>query len=187
MERKGAIMRSFLGVGVLVCALTTAGAADEIRKAELGKVVPDLSWKNLQGKEVSLASFRKTSESAGKPLLLVFWSYKCPSGKALLSQVEEAAAKSEKEGIGFIGICSYGESEADLKKFAEERGLRYTLCFDEGLKGAKLFDAKVVTAAVVLDRDGKLAYRGAWNKAWDAAAALAAGREVEVKETKAFG
>jgi len=150
-------------------------------KAELGKVVPELLLKDLTGKEVKLSELR------GKAVLIHFWSYKCPSGTRILSEVRELAEKCEKDGVVFFGICSYGESEAQLKKFAEKEQVKYPLCFDSQKKGAKLFGAEVVTTSYVLDKEGKLVYRGAWDKAWDAAAAAKEGKEVEVKETKAKG
>lgn len=152
--------------------------------AELGKVVADLVLKDLNGKELKLSDFRKPE---GKPLIVHFWSYKCPSGRAILEEIKKLAEKCEKEGVAFLGLCAYGESEEQLRKFSDKERLSYTLCYDAGKKGAKLFGAKVVTATYVLDREGKLVYRGAWDKAWSAAAAAKEGKEVEVKETTPKG
>ncbi len=155
--------------------------------AELGKVVPDLSLKDVNGKDLRLSDFRKSDKAEGKPLLVLFWSYKCPSGRVILEDVKKLAERCEKEGVAFLGLCAYGESEEQIKKYSDKERLTYTLCYDAGKKGTKLFGAKVVTASYVLDREGKLVYRGAWDKAWDAAAAVKAGKEVEVKETTPKG
>lgn len=165
---------------ILALALSVS-AVDE--KAELGKVVPDLVLKDLAGKEIKLSDFRK---DGGKVVLVHFWSYKCPSGAKIMDKVRTLAEKCGTD-VQFIGICSYGESEADLKKYAEESGIKYTLCYDTDKKGAKLFDAKVVTASYVLDKEGKLVYRGNPDKVWDAVEAAKNGKEVAEKETKAKG
>lgn len=155
--------------------------------AELGKVAPDLKWKTLDGKEVSLSDLRKSDKEEGKVVVIHFWSYKCPSGKVILDQVKAMAEECEKKGMVFVGICAYGESEAELKAFAEKNGIEYALCFDVGKAGAKGLGAKVVTATYVLDKEGNLVYRGGWEKAMDAASATNDGKEVEVKETKPSG
>ncbi len=169
----------------LGCALLTSTSGED--KAELGKVVPDLTFKDLSGKEFKLSDFRKNEKSEGKVVHLVFWSYKCPSGAKIMADLKALSEKCEKEGVVFVGLCAYGESEDQLKKYADQNDVKYPLCFDTDKKGAKLFDAKVVTASFVLDREGKLVYRGAWGKAWAATEATLAGKEVAEKETKAKG
>ncbi|MBI2900035.1 MAG: TlpA family protein disulfide reductase [Planctomycetes bacterium] len=172
----------------LLLALTLAlSCSAQDGTVEWDKVVPDLALKTLEGKDLKLSDFRKSEKAEGKVLIVHFWSYKCPSGNRILADVKALAEKCEKEGVGFVGICAYGETEEQLRKFAQENDLKYPLCFDTDKKGAKLFGAKVVTFTCVLDREGKLVYRGAWEKAWDAAAAAKDGKEVKERETKAKG
>ncbi|MBI3098198.1 MAG: TlpA family protein disulfide reductase [Planctomycetes bacterium] len=176
--------RMFWVVPVLLLGAAVVVAGET---AELGGVVADLKWKSLDGKEVSLGALRKTDKEAGKVVVVHFWSYKCPSGKRILDEVKAMAEACEKNGMAFIGVCAYGESEAELKAFAEKNGISYTLCCDEGKTGTNTLGAKVVTATYVLDREGKLVYRGGWAKAMDAAGEANEGKEVSVKETKPAG
>jgi peroxiredoxin len=156
-------------------------------KAELGKTCPDLALKDLSGKEVKLSDFRKSDKTEGKIVLVTFWSYKCPSGAAIMKDVAAAAEKCEKEGIAFVGICAYGETEDQIRKYVEREQVKYALCFDTNYAGTKLFDAKVVTASYVLDREGKLVYRGSWDQALNAALAAKDGKAIEKNDTKAKG
>lgn len=164
---------------LLALALLATFCLDE--KAELNKACPDLTVKDLAGKEIKL------SELKGKVVMIHFWSYKCPSGKAILADLKEKAAKCEKEGIVFVGVCAYGETQDQLKKFHADNEIAYTLCFDDGYRATKLFDAKVVTSTYILDKEGKLVYRAGWEGAMDAALAANQGKAIEKNDTKAKG
>lgn len=150
-------------------------------KAELNKACPDFTVKDLAGKEWKLSDLK------GKIVVVNFWSYKCPSGKKIHGEIKEGVAKLEEAGIVYIGVCAYGETADELKKFQTNNDLKYTLCFDEGYKATKLFDAKVVTSTYILDKEGKLVYRAAWQGSVDAALALKEGKAIEKNDTKAAG
>jgi peroxiredoxin len=129
-------------------------------KAELGKICPDIALKDLAGKEIKLSEFRKADGKDGSVVLIVFWSYKCPDGAGILPILKEKMPELDKQGIKFVGVCSYGEPEDKIKEFAEKNEIKYTLCYDNGLAAAKALGARVATAALVLDAEGKVQYIG---------------------------
>jgi len=129
-------------------------------KVELGKICPDVTLKDLAGKELKLSDFRKSEGKDGTITLVVFWSYKCPDGAGILPVLKEKMPELEKQGIKFVGVCSYGEPEDKIKEFAEKNDIKYTLCYDGGCAVAKALGVKVATAALVLDAEGKVQYIG---------------------------
>lgn len=129
-------------------------------RAELGKVCPDVALKTLDGKEIKLSDFRKADGKDGSVVLVVFWSFKCPDGAGILPALKEKFPELEKQGIQFVGVCSYGEPEDKIKDFVAKNEIKYTLCYDSGCAIAKVLGAKVATAALVLDTEGKVVYTG---------------------------
>jgi peroxiredoxin len=168
-----------------------SGSKDAV---QMGATVPEFTLKDPStGKEMALADLRKGADGKAVPLVISFWSYKCPTGRGMMDRYGECAANVEKKGAKFVGVCSYGESAAEVAAYAKEHGIKYPLGHDEGVKVAQLLDAKIVTATYVLSADGKLAYRGGLgekdSEKWPEQAVdeLLAGKPVSKAETKAYG
>src|SRR6185503_11106850 len=127
----------------------------------LGAAVPDFTLKTTAGKETSFASLRAAGvDGATVPVVVAFWSYTCPSGAAAMDRYAELAAATEKKGGRFVAICCHGETAAQIDAYAKEHGIKYPIWVDP--KGAAIdtFGVKVVTSTFVVDKDGKLVYKG---------------------------
>lgn len=179
--------------GICPCPLETALAAPPPDAVALGGVVPDFSLPAPgSGDAVSFAALRKGADGATVPVVVSFWSYKCPSGKSSMKRYAALAEAAAKKGARFVGVCSYGESAGDIAKYAKDNGIGYTLGVDADTKVADIFGAQAVTATYVVDKDGKLVYRGSlgdedapWpEKALDEAMA---GKPVSKAETRPTG
>lgn len=158
----------------------------------LGAAVPDFTLKTPSGEAVSFAEHRKGKDGAAAPAVVTFWSYECPTGAGSMERFAELAANAEKRGAKFIAVCSYGESVDEIAAYARKHGIAYTLLVDEACKVADIFGAGPVTATYVVDKDGKLAYKGGLGeskKPWPEQALdeLQAGKPVSRPETRAHG
>lgn len=179
---------------VAVGALVALALAQDSQTVKLGEICPPLTLSTVEGeKEIKLEDFRKKEGSEGQIVVVTFWSFKCPSGEAALPDLKKIYEYAKEKNVVFLGICSYGESAAELAKYAKDNGIPYPLLYDGKTAAAKLFAAKVVTASYILDRDGRCVYKGAYKGRRDSAALFEAlkevveGKEVTVKETQARG
>lgn len=166
------------------------------KKAKLNEVVPDLTIEATDGKEFKLSDYRKTDNNDGKYVIVYFWAIGCPSGKANMPKwLELVDAMKERKDVVLIAVDTYGESEDKIKKFLKDNDAKYSVAADEG-EIAKTFDASVVTQTFIIDREGKLVYKGAFgqkkkgefkNYVTGTLAALEKGKKIDTQETKAAG
>lgn len=181
-------------------------AEAEPEKATLDKLAPGFTLKNASGKDVKLADFK------GKVVVLEWINLDCPWCKAHYEQGDELVKQQKKlrdDGGVWLTICSSGDGkqgnfDADtLKKRMEKVSLSaddYLLDAD-GAVGKK-YEAKTTPHCYVIDKEGKLRYRGALDnlrerrKNKDLAAvnyvqlaldALKAEKQIDTTETKPYG
>ncbi|MBZ0136929.1 MAG: redoxin domain-containing protein [Planctomycetes bacterium] len=175
-------------------------------KAALDKKAPDFTLTNADGKEVTLSGFK------GKIVVLEWVNLDCPWCKAHYEQGDalvKLQAEYRKDEIVWLTICSSAEGKQGnfdaetLKKRIDKAGMdsaSYLLDAD-GTAGRK-YEAKTTPHCYVIDKEGKLKYRGALDnlrerrkdKALDevnyvklAVDALKNDKQVETTETTPYG
>jgi peroxiredoxin len=175
-------------IAALVALCATVFADD---KPEVGKVVADLAIKSMDGKEIKLSDFRanKEKKAEGSITVIYFWSYKCPSGAPVLPKVKEFVEKvaGEKSGVQFVAISAYGEKADDVTKYVKDNEIKYTLSHDGEKAIAKALAVKQVNTTFVMDRDGKLIYRGGFDDAEAAVKAIKEGKAAPESDKKFQG
>jgi peroxiredoxin len=99
---------------------------------------------------------------AGAPwTVVVFVSATCPCLDAHLERLRELAATYGPRGIQFVAIESeVGTTRESARAEAKALGLPFPLLIDEGAKLASALDAEYATYSVVVDRSGRVVYRG---------------------------
>lgn len=131
---------------------------------ELGKEVPDVAFKAYDGKEYKLSDYRdnKEKKTDGQVTVVYFHSKNCPAQIAIDTVKKYAEAyKDPKNGVKFLAFFAYGhDKEKEIKEFIEENKLSYTCAWDTDKKLRDHFGAKQVNATFVMDKTGKLIYRG---------------------------
>lgn len=170
------------------------------------KLAPGFTLKNASGKEVKLSDFKD------KVVVLEWINLDCPWCKAHYEQGDELVKQQKKlrdDGGVWLTICSSGDGkqgnfDADtLKKRIEKAGLSaddYLLDAD-GAVGKK-YEAKTTPHCYVIDKEGKLRYRGALDNLRErrkddklevvnyvqlALDALKADKQIDTTETKPYG
>ena len=127
---------------------------------EVGKDVPDLKLKSVDGKECSTADLSKE----GKVIAIVSWSVDCPSGKPTIPRSTEIAKKfADNAKVVFVGVSTYGDTEDKIKSYAKDQGISYPLVCDSDKAIGKALGAKKVNSAYVI-KDGKLFWKGGVTK-----------------------
>lgn len=161
---------------------------------EIGAPMPDFTMTDLEGNTVSLSSL------AGQVVVLNFCSHKCPFSAGSDPQFAELVNKYTPQGVVFLGIDShYATPREEIAQYAREADLPFPILKDENHAYADLTGAKRTPEIFIVDRDGKLAYHGAFDSrrganspgsktyTADALAALLAGEPIENPQTRAWG
>jgi peroxiredoxin len=159
-----------------------------------GDRLQPFKMKDAAGKEVDLASLQ-----GSKAVVLVFMATQCPVSNAYNERMAAFAAEYAAKGVPFLGINSNTqESPAEIVEHAKAHALRFPILKDERNVKADEFGAQVTPEAYVFDASWTLRYHGRIDDdrsgravtsqdLRNAVEAVLAGREVGVKEAKAFG
>lgn len=145
---------------------------------KLGDVVPDIAFKAYDGKEYKLSDFRDNVEQkvTGKVTIIYFQSETCPAAISPSQVIKVAAPYTDpRSGVKFIAVFAYShDNEKNIEKYIVKRKLPYTCAWDTDKKLRNLFQAKKVNVTYVMDKEGKLIYRGGLLPQKTIAAAVAA-------------
>lgn len=183
-------------LGLAVSAAVAGGAL------AIGSPMPstDVKMKNVDGTEKTLAQI---AQPAGT--LVVFTCNHCPYAKAWETRIVELGNTYSAKGIGVVAVnandpkVAAGDSFEGMQERAKERGMQFPYVVDATSNVARAFGATKTPEAFLFGKDGKLVYHGTIDdngqdaakvEKWylkDALDAVAAGKDVAVKETKSIG
>jgi peroxiredoxin len=198
-----------IAAAILSATLSTAAAAPEgFKSLEIGDAAPDFQLPGVDGKEYSLKDF-----ADAKLLLVIFTCNHCPTAQAYESRIMKLQADYRDRGVALVaispnddqavrldelGYTDVGDSFADMKLRAKERGFAFPYLYDGETQKTSLAYGVVATPQVFLfDADRKLRYTGriddsevktvTSHDARNAIDALLAGKKVPVEKTRTFG
>jgi peroxiredoxin len=173
--------------------------------ASIGHPAPDFTLTDLAGKPVSLHDYK------GKRIVLEWFNPGCPfiNMAHTKGSLKGMAARREAQGVVWLAINSGGEGKQGYGVEANNQGkakfgLDHPILLDPTGAVGHAYGATNTPHMFVVDEAGTLVYRGAIDNSPDgegetptggklvnyvdaALDALAAKRDVEVKETKAYG
>ncbi len=171
-------------------ANSKAGTIDEKKFSK----VENFSLKDYNGKEHNLSDFKNS-----KAIVLMFIATECPVSNAYNERMAKIANDYKNKNIAFLGINSNKEeSIEDIKTHALENNFEFIILKDWENKIADKFSAAVTPEIFVLSTNYEILYHGRIDdnrrekdvKSNDLSNALneiLSGKEVSMKETKAFG
>ncbi len=115
---------------------------------------------HLQDSTGAVHSF--TPKSARAARVVVFLSGECPISKSYMPVLKRLQSDWQaEEGVSLHGVWSDATTPpAEIAKFVKEYELNFPVLIDRELVLAKKLQPTHVPEAFVLDRDGKLIYRG---------------------------
>lgn len=183
-------MRFYVAVLVGLISVAQAQAAP----VAIGDTLAPFSLKDYQGKDVDLKSFQ-----GSKAVVLMFIATQCPVSNAYNERMAALAKEYQPKGVAIVGINSNRqETTGEIAAHASQHGLTFPILKDLDNVKADQFGAQVTPETYVYDAGWKLRYHGRIddNQRGDniqsqdlrnALDAVLAGKDVPVKETKAFG
>ena len=152
------------------CATTTPTTTATAQPARVNEPLPPLELRTLEGLPARL-----TDVAAGRPALVTLWATWCDACARefeALARLDEAA-----RGAGATVIAvAVGEPRARVADFVRQRALPWAQLVDEHFQLADALGQSRVPATLVIDRDGRIVFRGG---AFDAAALAALRRTLD--------
>src|SRR5215213_4933949 len=186
-----------IAVALLLSTRAIADHHEGGAKAAIGKAAPNFTLKDQNGKSVSLADFK------GKTVVLEWFNQGCPyvvrhyKAKTMTT----TADKYKDKDVVWLAInTTAGKTAEDNKASAEAWGIPYPILSDTSSSVAQAYGAKSTPHMFVIDKEGKLAFKGAIdddssadggkatkNFVAQALDELLAGKPVSTSETKSYG
>lgn len=149
-----AALRSLPLLLVVGCA-TAAPAPGAPPNGSAAQSLPPVELTTLDGRTTHLADV-----AAGRPALVSLWATWCEACVGELDDLVRLDAATRTIGAVVIAV-SVGEPRGRVADFVRRRGLPYAQLVDEEFHLADALGQTRVPATLVLDRDGRIAYRGA--------------------------
>lgn len=154
----------------------------------------DFTLKDYDGYTYTLSEVKDA-----KAVVIMFWSTECPNVQAYNGRIVKIVSDYSSKGITFWGINSNStENKGQIKSHAKENSYNFPMLIDAKNIVADKFGATKTPEVYVLDKDRNILYHGridnnrdeskvTSNDLKNALDEILAGKEVTVKETKAFG
>lgn len=165
--------------------LAALAAQDVAKPLAVGDPVPDFEMTDLAGKTVKLSELRARAESG--VVSLTFWCTFCHSCRMMDAKLQKLA-DLHKGKAAVTGVDASAVDDAKkVEDFAKAKRFTVPVYLDGAGKAADLFGVKVTTTTMVVDKAGVLRYRGTFDRAGEALAAVLEGKDVDVRETPPKG
>lgn len=139
-------------------ATTSADSAPEPSTAEeplpLGQPAPEYSAVSLEGAQVSLAGER------GHPVLVNLWATWCEPCRFEIPTLAALHERFAPRGLRVVGVSLDDlKTPAELREFAQRRGLTYPLWHDPKGRATQAFRVGILPASFLFDKKGVLVWR----------------------------
>ncbi len=142
-----------LTVAVVVWLLSGPAALPALRVPglsqgpDVGMVVPDVTLPDLQGRPVTLSSYR------GRAVLINFWATWCVPCRAEMPEIQSAYHAHEQDGLVVLGV-NIQEDMEEVQAFQHELGLTFPLLLDQNGETTQLFRLTGLPTSFFVDRQG---------------------------------
>lgn len=140
---------------LLLLLLATPAQADVIPK--VGQTAPGFTLKTMTGDTVSLQALTRKG-----PVMLVFYETQCVYCYSHIGEFNALHDKYHRQGLSIVAIDYVGELIADIKAYAKDNGLKYTVITDKltSIDVAEAYHVVGSPTIVVVDSAGKIVFYG---------------------------
>jgi hypothetical protein len=154
---------AFFLISLITCLNATAQTG--LKTGDLAGPVPLLSPENLS---VTMNNYGEREGTA-----VLFLSTRAEASDKAAGEIV-SLNQEFRRGHRFllVGVFPNGEPATELRAYCQSRGFNFPVYLDPGMKAAKQFGAHVTPEVFLLDRAGKLVYRGSLDRLRAAMTAL---------------
>lgn len=193
---------AFVRCVAMVCCATAVGGWSAAAADAPATATEQL--RALELTDVDGQTHRPFAEEAVQAAVLVFVSVDCPVANAFQPALGDIESEYARRGIRFFQVhCSPQTKPERVKQHRSDFKIATPVVLDQGQSTARLVAARVTPEAVVIDRSGRVRYRGLINNLYagfgkkrrqatahyltDALDAMLSGQTVETPVTKPVG
>jgi thiol-disulfide isomerase/thioredoxin len=138
-----------IGVAESSKAPLVAAAAVSEGSGDHDALAPDIQLKDINGREVSLASLR------GKVVIVDFWATWCPPCRMEVPTFKQLQAKYQNKGFEIVAIA-LDDDEDDVKQFARKQTLNYTVAHGNSDIVSQFENITGLPTTFFIDRAGRI-------------------------------
>ncbi|HUZ18893.1 MAG TPA: TlpA disulfide reductase family protein [Spirochaetia bacterium] len=161
-------MKRFL---LTLCGIMALGASAYatdlgtlIDKAGLQPLKPgtkliDFSLDNLQGKTVSLSSFK------GSVVVLNFWATWCGPCRSEMPSLETLYTTYKDKGLVVVGV-NLQEGSAAVQQYVKNEGLTFPVLLDSSGRVGLTYGARSIPTTYIIDKQGDVTSGGIGAREW---------------------
>ena len=150
-------MKTRTGAILLAAALAVAACGEsgpEDQRADSGASMPALEAVTLEGDSVALADLR------GQVVLLNVWATWCVPCRKEVPELQELHEAHADAGLRVVGVTvDHRGAEDQIREFMDRHGMTYDVWWDPDGSAIEEFGAAGVPLTVLIDRDGRVAWR----------------------------
>lgn len=143
-----------LFLSVFVLGLSSFFSAFAFRTLEIGKKVPEIQLKDIDGKDFLLSSIQ------GKKVVLLFWgadtAIKEKRSLSVANRLESLYQRFKGEGLEFVSIISDSDSREKVKALKQQGSWSHTILFDEKREVYGAYGIYIIPTAGILDEEKRL-------------------------------
>ena|SRR3972149_8973931 len=128
----------------------------------IGFRAPHFRLKNLDGKEVSLASHK------GHVVFINFWATWCIPCRAEMPSMEALYRGYNDQGFEILAISNDIQGESVVRPFVEELKLTYPILLDSDFRVSDKYLIRSVPTTILIGRDGVITHKLIGARDWNA-------------------
>ena len=129
----------------------------ELRHLIAGKVAPEITGEDIDGKRHKLSDYR------GKVVVLNFWGSWCGPCRAMVPKENEMVKRMQGRPFAFLGVCNDYDREK-VKKWIGEQGINWRSWWDGGIDHlgpiAEAWHIASWPRLFIIDHQGVIRYAG---------------------------
>jgi len=156
-------MKRKFALTALITLLAVSLSTNSFAAVKIGDPAPDFSLDDINGKMVSLSTFR------GKVVLLNFWGTFCPPCRAEMPSLNRVYLDLKDKGFTIIGL-SVDRSEEPVRSLVSSNRIEFPIAID---KGKDVYYKKYATFALpltyLIDKRGVVTEVFYGKEEWDSA------------------
>lgn len=123
---------------------------------EPGELVGPVRLVGRDDREIVVRNYEERPATA-----FVFLSSRCPATERSIESINALYQKYRLRDVLYVGVCANDvETAADLQTFAQQRGMIFSIDRDPEGVAAELLGAQATPEVFLLDREGRLVFRG---------------------------